>query len=160
MTMRLRPATAEDLPAVVAVFLACWRVSYRGLLPDEVLGRMTDEGAERLGREALADPGASVLVAEDDTRVVGVTRWTAGDGTVQSLYVDPGHQGAGTGRALLDAAVAALAEGGAHRARLWVFAANTAARGFYARHGWHPEGTVRTQPQFGASELALVREIP
>ncbi len=160
MTVRLRPAIAEDLPAVVAVFLACWRGSYRGLLPDDVLDRMTDEDAEHLWGEAFADRGASVLVAEDEGRVVGVTRWTAADATVQSLYVDPAHQGSGTGGALLDSAVAALAASGAQQARLWVFDANTAAQRFYRRHGWRPEGTVRTQPQFGAGELALVRELP
>jgi ribosomal protein S18 acetylase RimI-like enzyme len=158
MTVLLRPAAPGDLPAVVEVFLACWRQSYRGLVPQETLDRMSEEDAEELWRAALADEGARVLVAEHEGIVVGVTRWTPADSTVQSLYVHPGHQGLGTGGALLRAAVADLAVGGARAALLWVFEANLPAQRFYDAHGWRPTGTVRTRRELDAPELSL--ELP
>lgn len=159
MSMRLRPGAPEDLASVVAVFLACWRTAYRGLLPDTTVDGMSDDDAAVLWRAALGDAGGRVLVADDDGRVVGVARWTPADATVQSLYVHPDQQGLGTGGAMLDAAVAALSAAGAVRARLWVFEANAPARAFYARHGWTPDGATRTQPRFHAPELRLERSV-
>jgi GNAT superfamily N-acetyltransferase len=157
--MRLRPADPDDLAAIVDVFLACWRVSYRGLLPDATVDGMSDDEATALWGRVLADPDGRVLVAEHDDELVGVTRWTPADTTVQSLYVHPGHQGLGTGGALLDAALADLAAGGAATARLWVFEANAPARAFYTGHGWLPDGGTRTEERFGAPELRLARPL-
>lgn len=155
MTTALRPAAPEDLPAVVAVFLACWRRSYRGLVPDSTLDRMSDDDAAGLWRGAFDDPAGRIVVAEHGGAIVGVTRWTPADATVQSLYVHPDHQGHGTGGALLDTAVAGLAVAGARRPRLWVFEANAPALRFYRSHGWRPDGAARTRPEFGTPELEL-----
>jgi putative acetyltransferase len=53
-------------------------------------------------------------------------------GFLSQLYVAPGWQGRGIGSALLAQARAAAVE----PLQLWVFARNTAARRFYARHGF------------------------
>ncbi len=156
MSLGLRPGGTGDLAAVVAVFLACWRISYRGLLPDATVDAMSDDDATGLWRAALADPAGRILVADAGGVVVGVTRWTPADATVQSLYVHPDSRGLGAGGALLDAAADDLRAGGATLAHLWVFEANTPSRAFYARRGWRPDGTTRTQSQFGVPELRLV----
>ncbi len=156
MSVRLRPARQADVEPVVAVFLACWRTAYRGLLPQPTLDAMTDDDARTLWRTALADPASAAIVAEDDAGVVGVVRWTEQDATVQSLYVDPRDQGHGTGGRLLAAAVEALAQAGLPEAGLWVFEANTPARAFYAHRGWLPDGRTRVEVLFGAAELRLV----
>lgn len=162
MSTQLRPARAGDLGPVLDVFLTCWRIAYQGLLPQPTLDAMTDDEATELWQRALADAGSRVVVAEHEGRVVGVVRWTPGDATVQSLYVHPGHQGQGTGAALLEAATGALADQGAPVARLWVFAANAPARAFYRRHGWVPDGAQRVEERFGVAELRLERplEVP
>lgn len=54
------------------------------------------------------------------------------DGFVSQLYVAPGWQGRGIGTSLLGQARAAAVA----PLQLWVFARNTAARRFYARHGF------------------------
>jgi GNAT superfamily N-acetyltransferase len=159
MTTQLRAALPVDLAGVLDVFLACWRTAYRGLLPQATLDAMTDRDAADLWAAALADAGSQVLVADDDGTVVGVVRWTPRDATVQSLYVHPGHQGHGTGAALLEAATRSVADAGGTRARLWVFAANTPARGFYEHHGWVPDGVTRVEDRFGAPELRLERTL-
>lgn len=55
------------------------------------------------------------------------------------LHIDllPGYQGHGYGRALLNTLFAALAEAGAERVHLVMSTANTGARAFYDRMGFH-----------------------
>jgi ribosomal protein S18 acetylase RimI-like enzyme len=49
----------------------------------------------------------------------------------------PGHQGRGYGKALMSVLMPALDAAGAPAAHLGMLTANTAARGFYDRLGWH-----------------------
>ncbi|GAA1986760.1 GNAT family N-acetyltransferase [Kitasatospora viridis] len=55
------------------------------------------------------------------------------------LHIDllPAYQGRGHGRALLSTLLAALAQAGAPRVHLGMVTANTAARAFYDRMGFH-----------------------
>jgi ribosomal protein S18 acetylase RimI-like enzyme len=159
----VRPAVAGDLDAVVGTFLACWHGSYRGLLPPDVRAMYTADSARRLWRRA---PLSGLLVAEVLQRgVLGVARFGADPqdparGHVFSLYVHPDSQGLGLGRALLEAAVQRLAEAGHRAATLWVFADNTAARAFYTRQGWTPDGAARTEPAYRLPEVRLRRALP
>lgn len=161
MPVTLRTATGEDRDAIVAVFLACWRESYVGVLPATAIQAMTDERAQELWRRALASTEGTVLVAEHDGVVHGVTRYAAeresGGGAVHSLYVSPEARGLGLGTRLLDAAYEALRAGGATSVALWVFAANSPSIAFYRGRGWSPDGGTRTQDEFGEPELRLRR---
>jgi ribosomal protein S18 acetylase RimI-like enzyme len=164
VNLPVRPATPDDLSGVLEVFLACWRESYRGVLPDAAIDAMTDERAEALWRRVLADPIGVVLVAERDGGIVGVTRYaatSADDGTsgaVHSLYVSPRAHGGGIGRALLAQATSELQEAGADAATLWVFASNQPSIRFYEAQGWHADGATRTQPEFGEPEQRMRKE--
>lgn len=161
----VRAARPEDLTAVAAVFLACWRESYAEVLPADVIGRYDPDGARDLWRQVVTDPPADavVLVAEQPGRgVLGVLRIgpdadEPASGHVFSLYVHPDTQGLGIGGRLLTAAEHRFREADMHKATLWVFAANAAARGFYARHGWQPDGAQRVEPEYGEPELRLRR---
>jgi len=42
----IRPATPEDARAIAEVHVASWRYAYRGLLPDDVLDRLSVEERE------------------------------------------------------------------------------------------------------------------
>ena len=154
----LRPATQADLPAAVEVFWSCWTRSYPSFAEPEALARLTRAGAEELWAEAW--PRNESRVAVDGTgRVVGLVRFAVTGSTteVHSLYVDPDRQGDGIGGRLLEAAAGAGLVLGADDCALWVFADNTGARNFYARHGFTPDGTTRTTDQFGLPELRLRR---
>ena len=63
----------------------------------------------------------------------------------------------GIGVGLLERAVGSIASAGAGDATLWVFEKNAPARTFYARRGFHPDGTTRIEPEFGVSEVRLAR---
>lgn len=150
----IRPATPADLDPIVRVFRACWTRSYAAFAAPEDLARLDEAASVELWRGALGRPGTT-LVALQDGEVAGLTRFDQRDDVVQvhSLYVHPDAQGGGLGGRLLDAAL-----GDAPRGQLWVFSANRQGRGFYAKHGWRPDGSTRTQPQFGMPETRLVRE--
>ena len=163
----VREARPDDLTAVAAVFLACWRGSYAGFLPADVIDAYDDPSARALWRRTLSDPSADavVFVAEQVGRgVLGVIRiGTDPDeptaGHVYSLYVHPDTQGLGVGSRLLATADARFGRDGVDEATLWVFAANAAARGFYSRLGWQPDGAERVKPQYGEPELRLRRTL-
>lgn len=163
----VRAARPEDLVAVADVFLACWRESYAGFLPEHVIGLYDEVGARTVWRPTLVEPpaDASVLVAEGaDGSVVGVVRigrdpGEPGAGHVYSLYVHPEAQGRGVGACLLAAADDRFRSDGPHEVTLWVFAANVAARSFYARQGWRPDGGERVEPAYGEPELRLRRPV-
>lgn len=170
MNIHVRHATPDDLPGVLDVFLACWRESYRGLLPDSALDAMTDQRAEALWRRVLASPVGVVLVAVDTEdpsgEIVGITRYavnqetdeSAVEGSVLSLYVSPRAHGSGVGTVLLTKASDALRSSGADACTLWVFAANSPSIGFYESRGWHADGETRIQPDFGEPEQRMRRE--
>jgi ribosomal protein S18 acetylase RimI-like enzyme len=158
----VRPAAAGDIDAMARTFLACWRVSYADLLPPDVQQLYTMDSARELWRRSPLD---NMLVAEVEGRgVLGGTRFgvdpeDSGRGHVYSLYVHPDSQGLGLGRALLTAAADELRARGYLVATLWVFADNAAARGFYARLGWQPDGATGVEEAYGLPEVRLRRDL-
>jgi GNAT superfamily N-acetyltransferase len=180
MTVFIREAVPGDLDEIVAIFLACWRGSYAAVLPLALVERMTDAQARDLWSAALERAAGRMLVAAPAAGEppLGVSRVSFGGdgdgdgedvsddngadavGLVESLYVSPAAQGAGIGRALLTAAVGALADAGATSARLWVFAQNQPSRDFYRAQGWTEDGGQRVQEAFGEPELRMARALP
>jgi len=161
MTVEIRDAAADDLAGIVTVFLACWRESYRGVLPDRLVDSMSDEKASELWRRGMAAQGARVALGVRDGVVLGVTRYALEEsvGVVHSLYVSPDARGLGLGRRLLERAAADLQAAGATTATLWVFADNAPSIGFYRACGWLPDGVTRVQEEFGEPELQLRKEL-
>ncbi len=161
MTVQLRRATPDDLDAITRVFLACWRESYRTVLPGAVIDGMSEVRARELWERALRAEGSRVLVAARDEELLGVVRFEVDreSGVVHSLYVSPGAQGLGLGSRLLGAAAEQMEREGATVAKLWVFAANAPSIAFYRANGWLPGGTERTQPEFGERELGLEKRL-
>ncbi len=150
-----RPATLDDLDSMVAVFTACWRVSYAAVLPEPAIAAMTDDRALALWRAALQRDGVVTELAVRGAEVLGIVRYDVGEGIVHSLYVSPDAQGLGLGTALLDQAITAFRAAGRTEARLWVFEANAASVGFYGSRGWLPDGVQRVEEEFGEPELQL-----
>jgi ribosomal protein S18 acetylase RimI-like enzyme len=164
----LREARPDDLDAVAALFLRCWRDSYADVLPPTALEVFDKASAEDLWRPVLGSPPPEtrgvVAVSADDQRVVGIVRMGRDPdepavGHVFSLYVDPSAQGGGVGRRLLDDAVAWFGGQGLAEATLWVFEANRRARTFYALGGWLPDGGTRVEPGFDVPEVRLRRRL-
>ncbi|MDN4163170.1 GNAT family N-acetyltransferase [Nocardioides abyssi] len=117
----VRPAVPGDAGAIAAVHLRARRAAPmpEPAHPDSTLAPFL---ATRIGAD-------QVWVAQAGERVVGYARHTAT--WLDDLYVDPSAARQGIGSLLLDVVKDRLADGFC----LWVFASNTPARAFYARHG-------------------------
>jgi ribosomal protein S18 acetylase RimI-like enzyme len=148
MTNRIRAATPEDIPAMVALLRQLFAIEDDFAFDAPVQAR----GLALV----LATPGAAGFVAERDGQVLGMATAqllvsTARGGpvaTIEDVVVDSAARGGGLGRALLAAAEAWARAQGALRVQLLADRENAAALDFYARIG------------FGRTRMAwLVRQI-
>ncbi|KRF17386.1 hypothetical protein ASG90_08870 [Nocardioides sp. Soil797] len=131
--LNLRPATADDLPAIAALYERV-RVAAVPQMPPVV--HDSEQIRAWVSGWDLAEH--EVWVAETD-RLVGFLTLT--ETWLDSLYVEPAAQRTGVGSALVALAQAQRPQGFA----LWVFETNEPAREFYRRHGFveleHTDGS-------------------
>ena len=176
----VRNATAADIGDVRRLRAASWRAAYAGILPPVYLEAM-DTGPEEIARAVRqfrqSPPDRHLLVAERDGRIVAFAscgperpmpehlRTGVVHGEVYALYAHPEAWSTGVGALLLAAARERLRADGREQAVLWVLQANTRARAFYERRGWHPTGrcgelrlggAVLPELQYGMAVPALV----
>lgn len=147
--VRIRPATAEDRPALIRQFLAL------NLHEDAIMGdrRRDLEGAVEALQVVEAEverTNGAVLVAECDGRVIGHMVLTFIDGPVylrperrahayvKELYVHEEMRGRGLGQRLLHEAERIARQRGYRRLMLSVVAGNEIALRAYARFGLVP----------------------
>lgn len=163
MNLRIRRATAMDLAAMVAIKHDAGVAAWGHILPPHVVETLPFP--DRWGEAIQApDQRVRVLIAEVGGGAVGfaVTR-PSGDadagpqtGELDAFFVDPGSWGQGAGRALLDAAMNALAAAGFRDATLWTADENHRPRRIYEAAGWRTDGTERLRA-FGGVEFVEVR---
>jgi GNAT superfamily N-acetyltransferase len=135
----VRPATGNDLDAVIDVGRRTWPPTYEPIAGPEYVAMglakwwTTDvvTASIRAGR---------TLVAGDGDRVLGVATFgPQGDDLVLwKLYVLPGEQGRGIGSALMAAVAERAHELGHRRITLSHVEGNTQAAAFYTAHGFTP----------------------
>lgn len=156
------PAGPADAEAMARVHVTSWRETYRGLLPDGFLARMSEPGfARRFARE-LADPRNGVtLVAADRHGLVGYSqggpsrRGVEGEAEIATLYLLKGAQGQGLGGELMSEMARALAARGARSLMISVLRDNVRARRFYEHMG----GAAETPRQERGPGGALLYEV-
>jgi ribosomal protein S18 acetylase RimI-like enzyme len=137
------PAGPADAEALAWAHVTAWRETYRGLLPDAYLARMSEPlHARRFAHSLLHPrPDAVTLAAADRAGIVGYAeggpsrRGLPGEGEVATLYLVRAAQGRGLGRRLLTETARALAARGARSLVVSVLAANAPARRFYEHLG-------------------------
>ncbi len=160
----MRGARASDAGGIAVVHVGSWRAAYRGLVPDELLDRLSVREREAKWRELLADGRGLVLVAEVGGRIGGFcsAEMPSRDedtgphvAEVSGLYVAPELWRRGVGTALLGAAMDELWRRGYIEATLWVFAANATGRAFYSGLGWRPDGTEDVHERSGERIVRL-----
>ena len=147
---RLRLARPADARACAAVM----RAAIRALPPRDHTRRELAAWASLpplYHRWAMGPGGERYLVAEHGGRILGYAARRGGELT--AVFVRPGRQGQGIGRALVEAACASAARDGHRSVR--VLAARAAA-GFYAVLGFRAGARTRV-PLPGSLTLAAVR---
>lgn len=154
------PAGPADAEALARVHVAAWRETYRGLLPDAYLARMSEEAHARRFAWQLLKPGPHdvTLALADRWGVQGYAqggpsrRRVAAEAEVATLYLLRSAQGRGLGRKLLAGTARALAAQGATSLVISVLRDNFAARGFYEHLGGEAE-PPRQEPGPGGALL-------
>ena len=140
----IRAARRDDAETIGHIHVETWRDSYAGLLPDDCLVRMSAEIEGGRWARALRR-GERALVAELDAgAMVGfgscgraANRMLPFSGEVFTLYVLPGYQGRGIGRALLHGLFETLGSAGYGSAVIWVLQANPSRYFYEAMGGRH-----------------------
>jgi ribosomal protein S18 acetylase RimI-like enzyme len=141
-TVMLRPALLEDIPAMHALRLAV----RENRLSDP--SRVTQADYER----RLAKPGAS-WVAELNGSIAGFAIADFPSRSVWALFVNPGFEGRGIGRSLLQQITQSLEAAGPGTIHLSTEGGTRAER-LYAAAGWTRLG------QLPNGELHFVRVVP
>jgi putative acetyltransferase len=136
----MRPYQPGDQPDVLDVWYRASSIAHPYLSADFLAWERAELGDHWL---EVAD----TTVYESAGRVVGFISLIGNE--VGGIFVDPGHQGLGVGRALME-----HAEGTRPFLELTVFAANTAARRFYDRYGFEPVAET-THEETGQPQLRL-----
>jgi GNAT superfamily N-acetyltransferase len=144
MAIQIRAAEVADALAIAKVHVDTWRSAYVGLMPRDLLDRLTYERRERFWQQALT--GASnmrpawVYVALDNAQVIGFSSGGPSEsepgyeGELTTLYVLDQYQGQGIGRRLMGKVVDHLIANGANSLVVWALEGALANR-FYARLG-------------------------
>ena len=147
----------DDVAAVVSLSLAAWEPVFRSMeatlgagVYDRIYPDWRASHAAAVQAECR-DPAVDVWVAAQGHRVVGfvAVRITTEDaarvGEIEMIAVDPTHQGAGVGDALMERAVTAIADRGIHLAVISTGGdvGHAPARALYERHGFAPFPLVR-----------------
>lgn len=146
--MQIRDAREGDIPAIAAIYNHA--VSETTAIWNETLVDAANRLAWLSDRQRLGYP---VLVAVDDQdRVLGYASfgdWRAFDGyrhTVEhSVYVDKDRQGAGIGRALMQALIERARDLGKHVMVAGIEAGNV--------------GSIRLHQALGFQQVGLMREV-
>jgi ribosomal protein S18 acetylase RimI-like enzyme len=137
------PAGPADAEALATAHVTSWRETYRGLLPDAYLARMSEAAHARRFGHLLLKPGPDdvTLAAADRWGIVGYAqggpsrRRVEGEAEVATLYLVRTAQGRGVGERLLRDTARALAAHGARSLVISVLRDNIPARGFYEHLG-------------------------
>jgi ribosomal protein S18 acetylase RimI-like enzyme len=145
----IRPATVSDAGTIASINVASWQETYVGLMPPEVISRVTQEGRTRMWTDILNSAevtvSLAVFVAERDDETVGyVSVGNQRDkgllergfsSELTAIYVLEAAQRLGIGRALLRHSFHHLTKFDHTKSSLWVLDSNRKARSFYEAIG-------------------------
>ncbi|MGA9868140.1 MAG: GNAT family N-acetyltransferase [Acetobacteraceae bacterium] len=131
--MRVRPATAADLPAMTRIVAAAYA---------KYIARIGKPPAPMLDDYAAHVRAHAAWVIEDDGTVAGLIVLLPMDDHLQldNIAVDPALHGRGVGRALMSFSEREAARRGYHELRLYTHEAMTENLAMYPALGWQETG--------------------
>ncbi|MDO3684356.1 GNAT family N-acetyltransferase [Micromonospora sp. C28ISP2-4] len=150
----VQEATLRDLDCILDVHSQA-RAAYYGDdgIPLDSIRNPAVEQEQRVGwTKAIQSSDKRVLCAVADDKVVGIAAMgpplASGIdarvvGQLYQIHVVPGRWRSGVGSTLHASFVAYLAEASLRVGLLEVWERNVRAQGFYAKHGWKPDGRRR-----------------
>ncbi len=114
--VQVRRAASGDADAIAPVKVDTWRTTYRGMVPDRYLARMSYAAHAEDWSRIAGDPANFVYVAEDGAGqavgfVAGGPRWNGPEqyaAELYALYIRAEHQGRGVGTRLVETLLTAF----------------------------------------------------
>lgn len=151
MSYVIFPAGPDDAADLARVHIASWRESYRGLLPDSYLDRMSHPVQARRFHTSLMStrPNEATLIAVDRHGLVGYAAGgpsrghCEGEAEIGTLYVLRAAQGRGLGRRLVEDLARVFEANGATSLTISVLRDNLPARRFYEHLGGQADAPRR-----------------
>ena len=161
----LRSAHSDDVRGIAEVHVRSWQAAYRGQVPDSYLKGLSVAKRELAWTQILKDQKCSVLVAEDEARIVGFScfgpvrdeeenRLLTGE--IYAIYVLEDFWNRGIGRTLMENTLTALQSDGFGSVKVWVLETNQRARSFYEKLEFKTDGVSKTEKREGF-ELREIR---
>ncbi|MEZ0224654.1 MAG: N-acetyltransferase family protein [Alphaproteobacteria bacterium] len=143
-SFKIRRAEAKDADDIAYVRITGWRQSYKGMMPDELLGKLDIAADAQRLRAAFTDKENQALrfVVEQDGKITGMgacgkARNTADDkcGEVYAIYLLNEAKGQGIGKNFMREMVEVLQANGFESLQVRVLESNRPARSFYEKLG-------------------------
>jgi len=163
--MKIRPAVVADAPSIAHIHVASWRAAYAGIVSQTYLDSLDEsQFAERWRDWITTETSALIFIAEIDDTLCGFA--SAGpirkqtrkpvtfyDGELYAIYLLPGMQRKGIGRALFAHIADELVARQLNHMLLWSLRDNPST-GFYERLG----GTIVAEDiyEIGGETLPIV----
>ncbi|MGN7478149.1 GNAT family N-acetyltransferase [Solibacillus silvestris] len=140
--MIIRKAEMEDAENIAKVHVDSWRTTYKGIIPQNFLDKLSYEQRTTLWENNMANPAGTVYVAEtDENKIIGFvvgekrdTNTEQGATDLSAIYLLEQWQGKGVGKLLLKQMMQTFKEQGFHKVYVDVLADNK-AREFYKYYG-------------------------
>lgn len=161
--MLVRNLTLADAAVIARIHVQTWHETYPGMMPPEMLARMTFEAMLPIWEKELGEPKPGLhflgaVSAEGDLLgwgMVGPARESGLKGLeLWALNVPQIAQKKGVGRAILSEAIRRVLNTGETAMHLWVVDQNTNAIDFYKRLGGQP--TQHEKLGRGVREVAMI----
>lgn len=142
MDITIRKAALEDAEAIAKVHVASWQTTYKGIMDEGFLKRLSVEKRKELWMNNIPRERSIVLVAELDGEIIGFAdgspvkegEYPGYDGDITSIYFYEEHQGKGYGKMLLNELFDGFRQQGFTSAIVKVLEHNAACR-FYEALG-------------------------
>ncbi|RDU38938.1 GNAT family N-acetyltransferase [Neobacillus piezotolerans] len=140
--MTIRKATLEDAEAIAKVHVASWQTTYKGIMDEGFLQKLSVEKRKELWLNNIPREESIVLVAELDGEIVGFAdgspvkegEYPGYGGDITSIYFYEEHQGKSFGKQLLNRLLDGFRQQGFTNAIVKVLEDNAACR-FYETLG-------------------------
>ncbi|GLO65701.1 GNAT family N-acetyltransferase [Oceanobacillus kimchii] len=140
--MRVRKALLEDVRGIAIVHVDSWKDTYKGIIPDSYLEKLTYQQREQIWESNISEDKSIILVAENEQgKIIGFasggkrsTNTYENAGDLTSLYLLETYQGTGIGKQLLREVLLHLEELGYRKVFVEVLEDNR-TRYFYEYYG-------------------------
>lgn len=112
--MEIRKANSKDALGVAKVQVDSWKTTYKNIIPDEYLEKMTYENREKKWQDIISNQ--SVFVAENNSEIIGFSnggkertgKYPDYKGELYAIYILEEYQRKGIGKLLLEPVVESL----------------------------------------------------